>query len=138
MLRWLCFLLLFMTTATSSVAAKVVMIANEENSEDVIDHSEVERIYLGKMTHWSDDSAIVPVMLKNGDLHEAFLDEYLDRTAHRFVSYWRQMVFTGKGMPPKSFAGPAELVTFVASHPGAIGYVSADTPLAAVKILTIR
>ena len=132
------FSILLLLLFTSPVLAGVVIIANPDNSELVLGHSEVERIYLGKMTHWSDDSGIVPVMLKNGATHEAFLDEYMNRTVHRFVSYWRQMVFTGKGIPPKTFTDDAELAAYVARTPGAVGYVSEKTSLSGVKVLKIR
>jgi ABC-type phosphate transport system substrate-binding protein len=131
-------LLLLVLVAADPVGAGVVLIANPDNGEFVLDQSDVERIYLGKLTHWEDDSAIIPVMLKDGETHKAFLDEYLNRTVHRFVGYWRQMVFTGKGIPPKSFAEPAELAAYVAATPGSIGYVSDSTALAGVNIVAIR
>lgn len=134
---FLAFFLLFLFGAGPSMAA-VVLIAHADNSEGVVDHEEVKRIYLGKKTHWNDDTPIVPVILKKGEIHEDFLDEYLDRTSHRFVSYWRQMVFTGKGVPPKSFASEADLIAFVAATPGAVGYVSDTKPLTGVLTLTIR
>jgi len=131
------FLLLFVLAATPSLAG-VVLIANADNAEGVLDHDEIKRIYLGKKTRWSDDTPIIPVILKNGDTHEEFLDEYLNRTAHRFVSYWRQMVFTGKGIPPKSFTDEAELIAFVANTPGSVGYVSESSLVPEVQALTIR
>ncbi len=131
------FLLLFLLAAAPSMSG-VVLVAHPDNSEGVLDHDEIRRIYLGKKTHWSDDTPIVPVILKSGDTHEEFLDEYLDRTAHRFVSYWRQMVFTGKGIPPKSFTDEAQLIIFVAATPGSVGYVSESSLVPEVQTLTIR
>ncbi len=130
--------LLLLLMATGPAMGGVVLIVNPGNLEGAIDHNEVERIYLGKMAHWSDGTPIIPVMLKNGKTHEAFLDEYLDRTVHRFVSYWRQMVFTGKGIPPKSFAAEAELVAFVAATPGAVGYVLETYLVPGVTTLSVR
>jgi hypothetical protein len=47
------------------------------------------------------------------------------------------MVFTGKGIPPKSFDTEAELVDFVKTTPGAVGYVSPRTDVTGVKILAV-
>lgn len=128
---------LFLLASGPSLAG-VLIIANPDVREGSMEENEIERIYLGKMTRWSDDSLIVPVMLKKGEIHEEFLDQYLDRTSHRFVSYWRQMVFTGKGIPPKSFTSEAELVAFVAATPGAVGYVSDSGAAPGIQILSIR
>lgn len=138
MTRLLNLLLFFCLLAAGSATAGVVLIGNAENTQMVVDDKEIVRIYLGKRTHWNDDTPIIPAMLKNGKTHEEFLDTYLDRTIHRFVSYWRQMVFTGKGMPPKSFANEAALIDFVAATPGAVGYISEAKLVPGVQVLSVR
>ena len=62
----------------------------------------------------------------------------IDRSVQRFVTYWRQMVFTGKGMPPKSFASESDLVDFVARTPGSVGYVSTSVNVSSVKKLELE
>jgi hypothetical protein len=76
-------------------------------------------------------------MLKSGPVHGEFVADLVGRSEHRFASYWRQMVFTGKGVPPKSFASEDDLVAFVKATPGAVGYVSPETDVTGVKILTV-
>jgi len=131
-------LLMAFTAVVPEVSAGVLIIANPANSDQSMDSNKLERIYLGKTTHWSDDTPIQAVMLKNGTTHEAFLNLYMDRTVHRFVSYWRQMVFTGKGIPPKSFIDEAKLAAFVAETPGAVGYISDKTLAPGVQIIKIH
>ncbi|MFT5315859.1 MAG: ABC-type phosphate transport system substrate-binding protein [Candidatus Krumholzibacteriia bacterium] len=118
-------------------AAELVIIANPAQSGLDLQAKDLERIYMGKMSRWDNDEAIVPVMLKGGPVHEAFVESYLDRSPHRFVTYWRQMIFTGKGTPPKSFASEEELIAFVAATPGSVGYASAVTGGQDVKVLSI-
>ena len=38
--------------------------------------------------------------------------------------YWKRMIFSGKGIPPKELADDAEVIEFVRSNPGAVGYVT--------------
>jgi len=121
-----------------AILAGVLIIVHPDNVDQSLNSTDLERIYLGKTSHWSDDSAIKVVMLKNGATHEAFLEKYLNRTVHRFVSYWRQMVFTGKGIPPYSFVDEKELAAFVAATPGSVGYISDDTVAPGVQILEIH
>jgi hypothetical protein len=51
--------------------------------------------------------------------------------------YWQRQIATGM-MPPMVKSSDEEVIVFVASNAGAIGYVSADVTLpASVKVLTI-
>ena len=117
---------------------ELVIIANPDLNDNSIEQRELQRIYLGKLTLWKNDTSIVPVMLKSGPLHEEFIEGYIDRSVQRFVTYWRQMVFTGKGMPPKSFASESDLVDFVARTPGSVGYVSSSANVSSVKKLELE
>ncbi len=116
----------------------LVIIANLDLTDNSIGQRELKRIYLGKQTKWGDGTSIVPVMLKSGPLHDEFIEGYIDRSVQRFVTYWRQMVFTGKGMPPKSFTSESDLVDFVARTPGSVGYVSSSANVSSVKKLELK
>ncbi|MCB2210720.1 substrate-binding domain-containing protein [bacterium] len=129
-------LLLFV--ASVSQASGVVVIVNPNVEDSSLDKDLLTRIYQGKVSRWHSDSKVVPVMLKDGPTHETFTTDYMGTTPSRFRTYWKQAVFSGRGIPPKSFDSELELVKYVASTPGAIGYVSPLTPLTGVKKLTIR
>jgi hypothetical protein len=45
------------------------------------------------------------------------------------------MVFTGKGTPPKEVADDAAVKSFVATTPGAVGYIDESKVDASVKVL---
>lgn len=132
-------LLLMVVASVSSVGAApdLVIIAHPGIAESALESKELQRIYLGKQTQWRDDTSIVPVMLKSGPLHDEFIENYIDRSVQRFVTYWRQMVFTGKGVPPRSFAQESELVEYVASTPGSVGFASAAAKVSGVKVLSL-
>ncbi len=129
--------LILLAFATTGLGAELVIIANSDIPEPAIDANGLQRIYMGKQTRWINDEAIVPVMLKSGPVHEAFVESYLDRSPHRFVTYWRQMIFTGKGTPPRSFASEKELIAYVAETPGSVGYASASADIQGVKIMSL-
>jgi ABC-type phosphate transport system substrate-binding protein len=99
--------------------------------------AELQRIYLGKTSRWGDGTNVVPAMLKDGPDQETFVEELLGRPLHRFVTYWRQMVFTGKGVPPHSFGEPSAMVSFVAATPGAVGFARPAAVGDSVKVLRI-
>ncbi len=119
------------------VAGELLIIGNPDVPAPQLDAKGLQRIYMGKQTRWLNDEAIVPVMLREGPLHDTFVEDYLDRSVHRFVTYWRQMVFTGKGLPPRSFNSEDELIDFVAVTPGALGYASSAADTGRVKVLPV-
>ena len=81
---------------------------------------------------------VVPVLAKSGAAHEAFLRDCLGKSDAALSTYYRSLVFTGKGAMPKAFASDAELVEYVAKTKGAVGYVSAGTAASGVKTLELK
>ena len=123
---------LFLTS--SFVIAGPVIIVNNSVS-DSVDASTAQKIYLGKKSKWDNGASITAVTLSGGGVHDAFLDQYIKKTSAQFDTYWKQMIFSGKGVPPKSFASEKELIDFVSQTAGAIGYVDSTTPMENVKVI---
>ena len=121
----------------ATAADDLQVIVNPGNSLGALDSKELQRIYLGKKTRWEDGTTIVTVMPKEGAVYDRFIEDYLDRSVQRFATYWRQMVFTGKGVPPRSFVEETDLVDFVARTPGAVGFTSASAVTPEVRVIPV-
>jgi TonB family protein len=80
---------------------------------------------------------VEPVLNKSGAAHDLFLKEFLDLNDEALQTYYRTLVFTGRGSMPKTFSSDDEIVAYVAKTRGAIGYVSAAFSVEGVKTLTI-
>ena len=120
------------------IAADVKVIANGSLKADIISADEVKSVFLEKSNSLRDGTHVEPVLEKDGPVHEAFLHEYLAAgTDDDLQSYYRALVFSGRGSMPKQLGSDAEVVAYVARTKGAIGYVSADTIVEDVKTLTI-
>ncbi len=133
--RSLCLAAILLFSVPSILAADIYLIAHRDVVDKELSNKSIERIFLGKKSRWSDDSKIIPVMLKYGELHEKFVSRMLSKDASQFSTYWKQAVFTGRGLPPKSFETSKELLEYIAKTPGAIGY--AATPPKDAAIITI-
>ncbi len=48
-----------------------------------------------------------------------------------------QKIYAGVGTPPQQEKNYAEVISVVASEPGAIGYVKKETVTSAVKLITV-
>jgi ABC-type phosphate transport system substrate-binding protein len=124
--------------AQVALAADVKVIANPSVGASSVSVDELKGVFLATKTALSDGSHVEPVLEKTGAVHEAFLKTYLGKTDAALETYYRSLVFTGKGSMPKTLTGDAEVVAYVAKTKGAIGYVSAGTSTAGVKTLEVK
>jgi ABC-type phosphate transport system substrate-binding protein len=141
-MRYLSFVLLAVLlcgfAATNVQAAGVVIVANNSVPESTINAGTLQKIFLGKKSSWSDKTKIVPVMIKSGSARNSFLKSVMKKSDNEFNTFWMQNIFAGKGTPPKTFNKESELVNFVSSTPGAVGFVSAGTSTSGVKTILIK
>ncbi len=124
--------------ASSAVAADIKLIGNASIGASSVSTEDLKGVFLGTKTSLSDGSRVEPVLAKGGAAHEAFLKEYLGKTDAALQTYFRSLVFTGKGSMLKAFGSDTEIAAYVASHKGAVGYVSAGASVSAVKILDVK
>jgi hypothetical protein len=124
--------------AADSQVGDVKIIAN--SSIDIFDISrdDLNRIYLMDKTSLPGAAHLEPVLEKSGPAHAAFLKEYIGRTDAALLTYYRGLVFSGKGSMPKSFDSDSAVVQYVAKNKGAIGYVSASAETTGVKTLHVK
>ncbi|MFI5182916.1 MAG: phosphate ABC transporter substrate-binding protein, partial [Vicinamibacteria bacterium] len=60
------------------------------------------------------------------------------RSVDAVQNYWQQQIFSGRDEPPRVKTSDAEVMTFVQSNPGGIGYVSdTATLIDGVKFLDV-
>ncbi len=80
----------------------------------------------------------MPVLLKDGAVHEEMLALYVGRTDLALRATWRSLLFSGQANIPKTLSSETAMVEYVAHTPGAIGYIAASTPHEGVKVLKVR
>jgi len=122
----------------NAFAGDVKVIANSNISASSVSSEELKRVFLATKTSLDDGSHVEPVLEKDGPAHEAFLKDYVGKSDAALTTYYRSLVFTGKGSMPKVLASDAEVVAYVAKTKGAIGYVSAGAAVAGVKVLEVK
>jgi ABC-type phosphate transport system substrate-binding protein len=75
---------------------------------------------------------------EESEVRKQFTREIHGRQVTSVKSYWQQMIFSGRDVPPPEKASDAEVLAFVAANPNAIGYVSAAAPSApSVKAIEV-
>lgn len=133
------FLLLVFVMAATASAQNYVLVANESVTETTLSKNDVSHIFLKTKTKWSDGSAITPVdQSARAAVREAFSQEVHGRGVGAIRSHWQQAAFSGAGTAPIERGNDSDVVAFVKSNPGAVGYVSASAAIDGVKVITVN
>ncbi|MCH9649057.1 MAG: hypothetical protein K0U98_12535 [Deltaproteobacteria bacterium] len=116
------------------------VIAHPEVRVDWISKSDASDYFLKKTPRWTDGADIKPIDLNVQEVRNEFSTAIHDRSRSAIKKYWQRQIFTGRGTPPPEKDSEREIVEFVSSTPGAIGYVSSGYSLggAGVKVLKIN
>jgi hypothetical protein len=116
-----------------------VVIVHPSNAIVSADRAFLASAFLKKTTRWPGGVAIRPADLKPGAAARArFSQEVIGRSVSAVRSYWQQVIFSGRDVPPPEFATDADVVTFVLKHPGAVGYVSGTVDLRGARPIAVK
>ena len=119
------------------------LVVSPESNLTSLRRAEVARIFLRKQSRWKDGRDVLPVdQSARSPVRAAFSRDVLAVEGVDKISavegFWRQQIFSGRGTPPAIKASDADVLQFVASTPGAIGYVSDSASVAGVKTIAVQ
>jgi len=129
--------MLGVAVSSPAAAAEFKVVANPSVKASEISIDDLKGVFLATKTSLPDGSQVEPVLAKAGAAHEAFLKD-LGKTGPALSTYYRSLVFTGKGSMPKVCATDAEVIEYVSKTKGAIGYVSTAANAAGTKTLDVK
>ena len=119
-------------------AEAIAVVTHLSTAQESISSEELSRIYLGKSKSFQGGASATPInQADNSKIRQRFEAEVLGMDKRKLKKYWSKLMFTGKGKPPKAMDGDAELLDYIASTPGALGYISGDSLTDKVKVLMI-
>lgn len=124
--------------AAQAGAADFKLIVHPSNPATGLSRDEVEAMFLQKTTQWPGGAKVVPVDQAEGALYADFCQAIFGKPASAMKAYWQQKIFSGRAIPPVSKSGDAAVAAFVASYPGAIGYLSEGAAAGEAKVVTLR
>lgn len=120
-------------------AQEFTVIVNAANPVASMPRDDVAKLFLKKTIAWESGQAVSPVELPvAAKAREAFAHAVLNKSISQVKSYWQQQIFSGKDVPPPEKQSENDVVAFVRSNPGAIGYVSKGVDIGrGVKALSV-
>ena len=133
----LCTIVVIALFTVTAGYAEVVVIANKSVTTDNINLKDLKKIFLGKKTYWDDNKKITLFVLSKSDTHKEFVRKYLGKSTSQFTNYWKQQLFTGKGMMPHRTKAE-EILAKVQQTEGAIGYIDAELATSDVKKIRLK
>ncbi len=116
------------------------IIVHESNTVAAMDRAALSRLFLKKVTRWESRRVVQCVDLaETSPVRREFSRAVHGREVPSIKSYWQQQVFSGRAVPPAERDSDADIIAYVSTHPDAIGYVSAATPIGAgVRVVEVR
>lgn len=120
-------------------AQEFTVIVNASNPVSSLPRDEVAKLFLKKTVSWESGKTVAPVELPPAaKAREAFARTVLNKSISQVKSYWQQQIFSGRDVPPPEKQTENDVVAFVRSNPGAIGYVSKGVDIGrGVKALAV-
>ncbi len=123
---------------SSAETPAFVVIVHPQSPYRALERSFVAEAFLKKSTRWPSGDVIKPVDLPpNSRTRERFSQDVLRRSVSAVRSYWQQIIFSGRDVPPPELANDDVVVKYVETHPGAIGYVFGSTHLGATRAVVV-
>ncbi len=128
---------MFVTVAAQAATFKVIV--NNSVSASSLSKKAASDLFLKKTTKWENGAAVLPVdQIDSSSAREGFSKAVHGKTAAAVKSYWNQQIFSGRDVPPVEKKSDAEVLAFVRSTPGAIGYVSDAAAVDGVRVVTVN
>jgi ABC-type phosphate transport system substrate-binding protein len=126
------------STPAVTAEARFRVIVHPQVKGSRISRGALTSIFLGQVAKWGDGSSVLPVDQSiRSSVRVSFSGDVLQQGLVEIQIYWQRRIASGATPPPVK-PSDEEVVAYVASNPGAIGYVSVATPLpGSVKAIEI-
>jgi ABC-type phosphate transport system substrate-binding protein len=136
-------MLLTIATAATAVAAPPStvyrLVTNRANPATGLTRAEAARLFLKKTTAWPDGRPVLVIDQERGSaVRQAFSRDVHQKDADAVAAYWQTIVFSGRDVPPPIARTDADVIAFVMTSPGAVGYVTSGAETDSVKVLALR
>ena len=130
---------LLAATLSASGAQQFQIIAHPTVQGTKITRANLSALFTGKTARWGDKAEVRPVdQSAQAPVRRAFTAAIIGLSMGELQLYWQKRVANDHVFPPPTKGSDEEVLVYVASHEGAIGYVGPDTAIPdTVKLLAV-
>lgn len=125
---------LLLTSAPTMAGVAVIVHPSVPNT----DSKTIKKLFLNKTNQIAGEFCTPVDQTSQSSVRAEFVYKVLGQSMEDNHAYWTEQIFTGQGIPPKEIENDAKVKAFVASTPGAVGYVNEEMIDNTVKVLFIK
>lgn len=115
--------------------SEVAVIVHPSNGNE-LNKNYISRIFLGKKKVYPDGSELIAISQdESSPVRDEFVQNVVGKSLSQYRAYWAQLVFTGRGKPPKDVGRDDQVKKLVAQNPAVIGYIDAAKVDDSVKVV---
>ncbi|PZP96889.1 MAG: hypothetical protein DI587_18665 [Variovorax paradoxus] len=130
------FALLTLSVAAGVAQAQVAVVVGAKSATAAMTADQVASIFLGKSNQLASGAAAAAADLpESAAVREQFYTKVTGKSSAQVKAGWSRLVFSGKATPPKELANAADVKSFVAANPDAIGYIEKSAVDGSVKVV---
>lgn len=119
-----------------SALAELVVVVNARNGVAVMTRNEVINIFFGRYRQFFNGVEAQPVDLVDSHPDRArFYSSLVGKDISEVNAYWSRLIFSGRTQAPPRLNNPEEVLKWVSSHPGGIGFVELSKADARVRVV---
>ena len=116
--------------------ADLVVVVNARNGVAVMTRNEVANIFFGRYRQFFNGVEAQPVDLADSHPDRArFYAGLVGKDISDVNAYWSRQVFSGRMQAPPRVSSPEEVLKWVSSHPGGIGFIELSKADARVRVV---
>jgi len=116
-----------------------VIVVHPANPSTSVPRKFLADVFLKKTTRWDHGEVIRPVdQVPDSPVRRRFSEEVIKRSVAAVRSYWQQLIFAGRDVPPPEVPSDEDVIKFVLKYPGAVSYVSGTADVDGAKIVSVE
>lgn len=129
-------LLISLFLPTAEALADLVVVVNARSGVAVMTRNEIVNIFFGRYRQFFNGVEAQPVDLVDNNPDRArFYGALVGKDLSDVNAYWSRQVFSGRMQPPPRVSNVDEVLRWVSSHPGGIGFVEMSKADARVRVV---
>lgn len=116
--------------------AQLVVVVNARSGVAAMSRNEVVNIFFGRNRHFFNGIEVQPVDMPDSHPDRArFYGALVGKDLADINAYWSRQLFSGRVQPLIKLASTEEVVNWISTHPGAIGFVDISMVDARVRVV---
>lgn len=118
-------------------AEKLYIVVYSNSNIDSISNKELKDIFLSLNPHFPNGKKASPYDLDNRRAYRAFYKAVAGKSRLQMKTYWSEMMFSGKGLPPSTIRRENEVENLVEEDPRMISYLTEEPTSKRLKVIKI-